>query len=267
MRRTVFVFLAVITLLLSACVIAVVDSTSQGQLWPKSAFDKNLDLEPGGSVSLENSSGNVEIAGWNDARIKISAEGGREAARSAGIYFLGSRFSPPDVQVHSTANSVRISTGRSWNEGQGDVVHYFLRLPHSVNLESIRNARGRISVSDIYGRALLDVDEGEIKVSNYSGSLDVRLGSGSVEAELLDLRPQDSVRIKVERGNIILLLEPSVGAQITADAPGGEISSELEVGQPLPKKSLSVKLGDGQLSIELTAFEGDIRIREVKTMP
>jgi hypothetical protein len=146
-------------------------------------------------------------------------------------------------------------------------VHYVLKVPHSVNLDSIRNGRGRIAVSDIYGRALLDADEGEIKVSNYSGSLDVRLGSGSVEAELLDLRPQDSVRIKVERGDIVLLLEPDVAAQLIADAPAGNIFSELELGQPLPAKQVSVKLGDGRASIELTAVGGDIRVRKVEDTP
>jgi hypothetical protein len=109
----------------------------------------------------------------------------------------------------------------------------------------------------------LDADEGEIKISNYSGSLDVRLGSGAVEAELLDLRPKDSVRIKVERGDIVLLLEPDVAAQLIADAPAGNIFSELELGQSLPAKKVSAKLGDGQASIELTAGEGDIRIRKV----
>lgn len=267
MRRTIFAFFTVITLLSSACVIAVMDSTSQGQLWPKSTFHKSLDLKPGGAVSLENSDGNIEISGWKNERIEISAEASRGSPQSAGIYFLGRRFSPPDVRARSTGNSVRIGIREIGYEDQGDVVNYVLQVPHSVNLDSIRNGRGRIAVSDIYGRALLDADEGEIKVSNCSGSLDVRLGSGSVEAELLDLRPKDSVRIRVERGDIVLLLEPDVAAQIIADAPAGNIFSELELGQPLPAKKLSVKLGDGQVSIELTAVGGDIRLRKVEETP
>ena len=46
-------------------------------------------------------------------------------------------------------------------------------------------------------------------------------------------------------------------------APAGNIFSELELGQSLPAKKVSAKLGDGQASIELTAVEGDIRIRKV----
>jgi len=267
MRKTIFVLFPVVMLLSSACVIAVVDSKSQGQYWPKSTFHKSLDLKSGAAVSLENSNGDIEISGWGAERIEISAEGNRESPKSAGIYFLDQRFSPPDVQVRSTGDSVRIRTRESGYEDGQRVVHYVLNIPHSVNLDSVRNGRGRIAVSDIYGRALLDAEEGEIKISNFSGSLDVRLGSGAVEAELLDLRPRDSIRIKVERGDIVLLLEPSVAAQLIAEAPAGNIFSEFELDQPLPAKKVSAKLGDGQASIELTAVEGDIRVRKVEEIP
>jgi len=250
--------------LTGACVIAVEDPSAQGKFWPGGTFRKNLDLESGGAVSLDNGNGNVEILGWKDEKIEISAQGSRGAVKSPGIYFIGDRFSPPDVHVQSKNDVVIIRTDEAEFEDPDDVVHYVLRVPHSVNLDSIRNGRGRISVSDIYGRALLDADEGEIKVSNYSGSLDVRLGSGSLEAEILDLRPQDSVRIKVEHGDILLRLEPDVAARLIAEAPAGNIRSELDLGQPLPAHKVSLKLGSGQASIELTALEGDILLRKAE---
>jgi len=264
MRKTIFAFLSTIMLLSSACVIAVVDPNSRGQYWPKSEFHKSLDLKPGGAVALENMNGDIEISGWENERVEISAEGGPESPPRAGIHFLDWRHSPPDVRVQSTGDSVRIRTRGSGYEDERGAVHYVLNVPHSVNLDSVRNGRGRIAISDIYGRALLDADEGEVKISNYSGSLDIRLGKGAVEAEILDLRPKDSVRIKVERGDIVLLLERSVAAQLIAAAPAGNVFSELELGQTLPVKKVSAKLGDGQASIELTAVQGDIRIRKVE---
>ena len=264
MKKAILAFLVGFVLLSSACIIAVVDPSSAGQGWLKSQFHKSLSLEPGGSVTLENINGNIVVSGWEKDAIEISAEGSMDSPQEAGIHFLGWRFSPPDVRVRSTADSVRIRTGESRSEDERNSVDYVLRVPRSVNLDSIRNGRGRIAISDIYGRSLLDADEGEIRISNYSGSLDVRLGSGVVEAEALDLRPQDSVHITVERGDIVLLLEPSVAAQLVAAAPEGNIFSELELDQTLPAKKISAKLGDGQASIELTAVQGDIRIRKVK---
>ena len=264
MRRTIFTLLSIIMLMSCACVIAVSDPNSSGQYWPKSQFRKGLDLKPGSAVALENSDGDLEISGWENERIEISAERGGEYPKTGGIYFLNRRFSRPDVRVQSAGDSVRIWTRESGYEDERDVVNYVLQVPHSVNLDSIRNGRGRIVIADIYGRSLLDAEEGEIKISNYSGSLDVRLGSGAVEAELLDLRPQDSVRVRVESGDIVLLLEPDVAAQLIADAPAGGIFSEIELGQTLPAKKVSAKLGAGQASIELTSVKGDIRIRKVE---
>jgi hypothetical protein len=260
----IFGFLFVILLLSSACVIAVVDPNSLGQGWPKSTFHKSLGFEPAGAVALENINGDIGVYGWEKEAIEISAEGSPESPPAAGIHFLDWRFAPLDVRVQSTPDSVRIRTRESGSEDERGTVDYVLNVPHSVNLDSVRNGRGRITVSDIFGRSLLDAEEGEIKISNYSGSLDIRLGSGIVEAEVLDLRPQDSVRIKVGRGDIVLLLEPGAAAQIIAEAPAGSIFSELELGQTLPAQKVEAKLGDGQASIELTAVQGDIRIRKAE---
>lgn len=247
----------------SACVVAVVDPRSGGRPWPRNAFQKTLDLNPGSSVSVENEEGNIEISGWNESRVEISAEKGGESLQSAGVHFMG-EFSAPDIQVRSTDNSVRIRKKETGIEGRDGVVHYSLKVPRSINLDSIRNGRGRIFVSDLYGRALLDEDDGEIFVRNFSGSLDVRLGNGTVDVEVLDLRPQDSVRIRSESGDIVLLLEPEADARIMAEAPEGSVVSELDLGQPLPAKRVSAKLGGGQALIELTAAAGDIKIRKVE---
>lgn len=267
MRKKILALSALAVILSNACVIAVVDSSSGGRYLPRATFRKTLDLDPGSAVTLENVDGDIEIKGWREERLEVTAEAGREGPLSPGIHFLGWRLSPPDVEVKRTDGSVRISTKGDGYGGSHGRVDYFLKVPQSVNLDSIRNGRGRIAVSDVYGRSLLDGEEGEITVSNYSGSLDIRLGTGRVEAELLDLRPQDIIRIKVERGDIVLSLEPEAAAQIMAEAPGGSISSELDLGQPLPAKKVSAKLGAGRASIELTAGQGDIKVRKVEETP
>ena len=266
-RRAVFAFVVLVIFLSGACVIAVVDPASRGRFWPMGTFHKSLVLKPGGDVSLENRVGDVEILGWEEDRVEISAVQGREAPQAAGIYFLGRRLSPPEVRVRPDGNAVRIRTRESGYGQEDELVDYVIRVPHSVNLDSIRNGRGKIAVADVYGTTLLDADEGEIRVRNYSGSLDIRMGIGSVDAELLDLRPQDSVRVKVERGDIVLFLEPEAAAQLIAEAPEGEISSELELGLPLAGRTASAQLRGGGASIELTAMSGDIRIRKVGKTP
>lgn len=264
MRKTAISILITSGLLCAACVVAVVDPAAQGRSWPQTSFQESLSLKPGGSITLENPSGDIQISGWKEERVEIRAQYGRETAPSAGIYFIGHRFKPPDVRVRATADSVRISTNPGGYDDEDNVVHYVLNVPRSINLDSVRTGRGKILISDVYGRAVLDADEGSVNVGNYSGSLDIRLGSGEVEAEVLDLRPQDSVRIKVERGDIVLFLEPDAAVQLMAEAPAGAVSSEIDLGQPLPARKVTARMAEGQATIELTAVQGDIKIRKVE---
>src|SRR4030042_6259070 len=112
MKRTIFALSIATVLLSSACVIAVQDPDFRGKFWPKGTFRKTLDLKPGGAISLENGEGNIEISGWKDDKIDISAEGSQEAPRSAGIYFIGTRSPPPARNIKGPGNSGKIRTRR-----------------------------------------------------------------------------------------------------------------------------------------------------------
>src|SRR5512139_2219232 len=124
MRKTAFSSLVLCGLLSGACVIAVEDPAAQGKHWPYGSFRKSLSLKPGGSVSLENSDGDVMISGTEGDKVEIYAQHGQKAPPSAGIHFIGSWFSPPDVHIRTTPDSVRIRTGENGYGDQGDAVHY-----------------------------------------------------------------------------------------------------------------------------------------------
>jgi hypothetical protein len=263
--RAIFLLFGAQMLLLNACVIALVDKSSEGQSWPyQSEYHKSLDLDAGGKIVLENTDGGIEISGWDEERVDITASRSRALPSSAGVYFIGERFSPADIQAQSTGKDVRIRTEEKKNRDDETIVHYNLKVPRSVCLDSVSSGRGDIFVSDVYGRAVLAAREGRIGVQNYSGSLNVRLGSGSVEAELLDLRPGDSISIRVEQGDIVIYLEAGIAARFSLEAPAGNISSELEINQPLPAQKVSSTTGEGGISIELIALQGDITIRKAE---
>lgn len=264
MRRTALCMLVLAGLLCGACVVAFVDPAAQGRYWPLAAFRKSLDLKPGGSVALENGNGDIVISGGESDKVEINAQRGGQAPPSPGIHFIGQKFSPPDVHVRAASGSVTIKTSENGYGGEKDAVDYLLHVPRFANLDSVRNGRGRVSISDVHGRSVLEAEEGEVKISRYSGSLDIRLGGGNVQAEVLDLKPQDSVRIKVERGDIVLLVEPDASARLTADAPAGKVTSEFDLGQPLPAQKVTARLAEGMAVIELAAVRGDISIRKVE---
>jgi hypothetical protein len=265
MKKSSLFFVLLNLIWISSCVIAVVDSRSQQGGWlPQGEFHKTLDFKPGGTFSLDNANGAIEISGWDDEKIEISAQEKIRYPASSGIHFAGWRSFKPDIHLLSSENRLRIETRDEDSKESDREINYIFQVPRSIRLDSIRNGRGNILISGVFGSARLDAEEGEIKIKNYSGTLDVRLGNGRVEAELLDVRPQDDLRIKIDQGDIVVYLEPAVDARIEASSPEGNITSDIDLKQPLPAKQVAVELGDGKATIRLTALSGDITIRKVE---
>jgi hypothetical protein len=268
LKKTVRILFAALILSAAACVIAVVDRSTEGQSWPiQGEYHRTLDSESGGAVILENTDGDIEISGWEEEKVDITASRRRDLPASGGVYFLGKRFSPPNIRIERTGESVTIKTEEEKDRKGGNIVHYVLKVPRSVRLDRVGNGRGDILISGLYGRAVVEAEEGRVAIEHYSGSLDIRMERGSVEAELLDPRPEDSVYIKVGRGDIVVSLETGIAARFSLEAPAGDISSEIDLGQPLPAQKVSATTGDGGITLELIALQGDIKIRKVEGSP
>jgi hypothetical protein len=248
-----------------SCVVAVVDTRrperpniSLGQ------FEKDLPLKPGGSIFLENTAGDIRIEGWDEESVEIVVEENIGLPSSARFYFLGWGHPKPDVRIESSEEEIRIRTPRSDKKDDHRLFNCHLKVPRSVNLREIRNGEGDIQISDIYGSARISGKEGTVRVLNFSGPLEVVLQKGDVEAELLDLRTQDEVAITVEDGDIALYLESGIGAELEAEAPEGEVSSEFDIAESLPVKSVAAKLGEGGARITLTARRGSLKIKKIE---
>ncbi len=256
----------ILGLLLSvSCVIAVVDTRNPDRIpYLRGELHRTVPLVSGGQLSLENSNGNIDIQGWEEEEIDARVVERKPAPMTTGIHISGWRSPDPKIDIQSSDESVSIRNMRMEEEDDFRQDDFFLMVPRSVNLDGIRNGRGNISASGIYGRARINAGEGDVEIRNFSGSLDINLERGSLDAELLDLRAQDEVRIRVEDGDIVVYLEAGVAAELEAEAPGGEVSSEINLAVPLPAKTVSARLGDGQTKISLTALRGDIRVKKVK---
>jgi DUF4097 and DUF4098 domain-containing protein YvlB len=266
MKRARFLFLILIAALSISCIMTVVDDQyPEGSWYPRSEFQKTVALKPGATLSLENTNGNIKIQGWDQEKVEITAAEKRSYPLSPRISFYRSQALEPKIDVQSSDDGIRIKTSSAGDkEDQLRLVHYDLRVPRSVKLDGIHNGQGSIQISDIFGSLQIGQKDGDVTVKNFSGFADIVLGSGSVEAELLDVRPEDEVRIKTGRGDIVLYLEASIEAQIDADAPDGGISSDIDLRRPLPAKTVSVRLGEGKSVIMLSTLHGAIKIKKIE---
>jgi hypothetical protein len=257
--------LAAAGLAASSCIVAVVD-TSDPNLFPGGGeFRRLLPFQAGGTVLLDNSFGNIEIYGWERNEVEVVA---REAGTlRRGVYWLGFPGwggAQSRVQVDRFDGLLKIRTRNQ--EGGARGLDFLVSLPVSVNLNPVQCREGNILLSGVYGQAVLDVRKGDVRVENFSGSLDASLGQGNADIELLDLRQGDEVRITSTAGDIILYLEKNIGARLEASAPLGRVESDFDLGQKLPDQKVKGQLGDGKAFISLAAAQGRISIKKVKDL-
>jgi hypothetical protein len=231
-------------------------------------YRETFNFRTGGTLSLENDYGNVEISGWNRDSVEVVARpAAMESQPERSTRSSASRKSMPDVEIRETDDGLMIRTRTFEGPGNAPAVDYLVRVPDSVNLTGIRISEGNLSVADVFGKLEASLDQGDLAVENYSGSVDVTIGTGDADVEVLDLHEEDAITISSRRGNIVLRLESGAGAIVEADAPRGRVRSDFDLGAELPAPTVKGWIGEGGPNIILKATSGRIEIVSVKKSP
>jgi hypothetical protein len=252
----------------AAACIMVMDPETDVSSVPRGEFRKTVEFRPGGTLSLENDIGNVEITGWEKDSVEVFAQGtAEETGKTRRVRAYGFWELKPDVEVRPTDDGLTIRTRALDGPGGPATVDYMIRVPNSVILREIRIGEGNLTVSDLFGRLEASLDKGDLRVSNFSGSVDASVGEGQVDVEVLDLRDDDSIALVSRQGDIVLRLEAGAGAGVEAEAPGGEVRSEFDLGVKTPASSVKGRIGPGGAKIRLKAADGKIEILAVKDLP
>jgi len=230
-------------------------------------FRETVDFRSGGTLSLENDYGDVEITGWDRDEVDVVARSLAADSREPRSARQSGSRSAPRVELRETRDGLLIRTPTFEGTGRPPAVIYEVRVPHSVGLSGIRVSEGDLTIEDVYGGLEASVDEGDLRVRNYSGPVRATVGIGTADVEVLDLREGDEITITSSRGDIVLHLESGVGAIIEADAPRGEVSSDFDLGKRLPASTVKGWIGQGGPSVILRASDGKIEIVKTRGTP
>jgi len=256
--------LTAVILLMSSCIIAVVDYSHEGVLPPKEEFYDTFSFEYGGTLSLQALNGNIEIKGWEKEEVEIYAEKGIVLPHEKKVRIYSKRGVVPRIKIDRFEDFTKIRTEAPSSHKEAGLVDYFLKVPHSVTLKNITSAKGDIWIADLYGDVSVKVGTGNLSVDNFSGSLEVLLEEGSISVSLMDLREEDEISLVSKSGDIEVYLQQEVSARIEASAPRGEVDSEFEFSEPAPEKKVVAELGKNGAAISLNAMNGDIRIKVIE---
>ncbi|GAI90502.1 unnamed protein product, partial [marine sediment metagenome] len=229
---------------------------------PVEEFQRIVPLDSGGTISLENINGNIEIYGWDREEVDVFAEKMIPRPREAKVRVFRRGFSTPKIEFDKFEDFVKIRTRATGNK-EASVVDFYVSVPHSINLRDISTGEGNISISDVYGEVYVELRNGDLKVDNFSGSLTASVVNGSIRTSLFDLRKEDEIIITTKQGDIVVFLQEEVNAKIECSTPNGEIFSEFEFDTPLPASKASVEIGEDGAYLSLTSLNGDIRIKKI----
>jgi len=256
-------------------------------------FEKTYAFSPGGSLSLKNVNGRIEIRSWDKNQVKIEAE---KVVRARSRREAEELMEEIRISVERLGNEIRVETElpRGWRGGWGLLdfifgrkhpqirVDYTLLVPERIDL-NVKSTNGGINICEVAGQVRTRTTNGHIEILKIRGSVNARSTNGSVKvleatgpveakttngrikAEILELEEMEGVRLRTTNGSITLYLPPHIKADVEASTTNGSIHTDfpLEVRGRLTSKRIRGSINGGGGLIELHTTNGSIKILEL----
>ena len=204
----------------------------------KEDFHYSYPLSSGGTVSLENANGSVEITGWDQNTVEIN---GMKYARSKTL------LDEVKIQTDASAGAVHVRTVRPADTHGGSGARYTIHVPRKVLLDTITTTNGSIKVDNVDGNARLKSTNGAIRTDKVHGEIDANTTNGAVEAVDLD----GNANLHTSNGSIKV---DATHGSLDATTSNGSITATLEK----PATNWPVKLHSSNGHIDLTIRSANI---------
>ena len=167
---------------------------------------------------LQNGRGNISIQAWNRQAIELRAVKTPDATDAE----------PVTVDIRASEDEVDISSrAPATVRNPHSKVDYQLRVPADIDLKLVKNARGRVQISGTSGRAIVQVDNGDVHIGDFSGTLDAMTINGQIDASFARVDPSESIKHETFNGDIRLRLPAGVNPHLEVRALAGAIHSVL----------------------------------------
>jgi len=258
------ILLLLCAFLVSSCVIAVIDYSGSRDSIQGKRFHETLPFPEGGELSLDNAYGNIEIQGWDEEEMEISATRMLPRRFKRKILISDMEKYLPRIQLDKNRNKVLIRTEVNENREDQGPVDYLVNVPRFIHLGRIAQKVGDIWISSVYGSANIELDRGDIVVENFSGTLTAVTGKGEIEIHLYDVRDEDEIRVETGLGRIVVYLEDNVNILIEAEAQSGKVFTEFPSDRNRSMGKYFQKIGEGEARLILNSADGEIHIRRTR---
>ncbi len=218
-------------------------------------FDQVYKLGSGGSFSLLNVNGSVQVSGWEREEVQV------HAVKTA-------KGNPQDlarvrIEVQKGDGRIAVRTIYPPNEGVEVSVEYQIRVPHRILLERLETVNGNVRVTGVEGSGDLRSVNGNVDLLDGAGHFNARTTNGNLRVELRELDADASMALQTVNGSVVLQVPTDISADLDVDTMNGDFHSDL----PLTLKgSMAAQAFRGRLGhgggaeVKITSVNGAIRV-------
>ena len=235
-------------------------------------FQKSYRLGAGGSISIRNVSGDVEVSGYDGDQIVVSA------------YKEGRDRDQVDVEDLSGANSVDVRARYPRHCNCDASIRFEVKVPRSTryNFEQISSASGNIKVTHVMGDLKVNTASGNVEVSNASGAIkaatasgemsvrdvsgtvNASTASGNVEVEIARLEGSESMKFSSASGDVSVRLPSNLDAEVYMSTASGSLRTnfplEIKDRDHGPGRRAEGRLGSGSRQLRISTASGNVSL-------
>jgi hypothetical protein len=220
----------------------------------QATVDETRPLAAGGTLSLENTNGEVSVTAWDEARVRIEA-----------VKHAGSERALEELQVEVTGEGDRLSVrtraprAARWMGG-ATRVDYRLRVPRTTRVQ-VENVNGPVEIRGVEGALDASTVNGSVQVAGAAAEVEASSVNGGVDVSLARVAPDGRSRLKTTNGTVRLTLPRDASADVEAGTVNGSVGCDFDLADARKgRRRLEGRIGSGGARFELRTVNGSVHV-------
>jgi len=219
----------------------------------RASVDETRPLPANGEFSLENVNGTVELATWDEPKVRIEAV--KHAASERALEEL-----KVEIVGEGDRLSVRTRYPRPRSMGGAGKVDYRVSVPRGARVR-VSNVNGRVQVNGVGGAVKASTVNGSVDVTGAGGGVEASAVNGSVEVAMARVDPAGRSQLSTTNGSVRLTLPREASADVLAHTVNGSVGCDFELaGASKSRRKLEGRIGSGGARFELGTVNGSAHI-------
>lgn len=238
-------------------------------------FQRSYSLEPGGTISIKNVSGDVNVAAYDGSVVEVTAfKEGRDVDKvdvedesGPGRVSLRAVYAPNCMCEASVRFEVRVPRGVQYDFEKISSASGNLTARGIGGRIKFTTASGDVSIEDVAGRIDVSTASGSLKVKGAKGSVNASSASGDVDVSMVNLDGIDDMKFSTASGRVNVRLPQNIDARVHLSTVSGNVDTDFPLTVEKSRYHTGMRasgtLGSGTRSLRISSASGSVSLRRL----